>query len=635
MLAAAFAAFHPNPGIVKDAVFYVGQALSHLNPAIRQHDLFFAFGSQDDYTLWSRLHAPLIEALGLEAANMTLLAVCQAAWLVALVVLLQGLTRGPLLWLVAALLVVLPRPYGSTFTVGEDVLTARLPAEAAAMAALACLLRGRLWLSAMGGMAALALHPLMALPAMALAGVYLALGDRRWRYALGAAGIATVAAAAAGLEPAARLFRTYDPEWFDIVWQRNSYVFPTTWPAAAWGRLAFDLAAVAGACLVLRGRRRQLMLAALVTALGGLGAALVGGDLLGNVLVTQLQPWRTGWLLHMLAVPAVVFVAVRLRHCRPDGPAILALYVAGWAGAVLPVVGPVFSGLALLFTWARVRPAAGRRQQPLAGWARLTCLAAAALVLLGWGGVHIAATVVGWPLREIRDAAAAGLLVHHPIAVAVWAVLLGWLLTRLRRAPAAHAIAALAAALPALGLAAMHWDGRTGWLRQIESPPASVAAVRSEIPLGATVYWPDGAIAVWLLLDRPAHVSTAQGAGVLFNRQTAMAFRDRIAGVAPIGAMDRLAWADADHACDRVRPQPGAEALRAVCTGPGGPDFVVLPAPVAGLDAVPWRAPAPLQQACLADGALRIATLQDFHLYRCDALSSAGDGEGRGAAGTD
>jgi hypothetical protein len=52
-LSAIWLLTHRYHGIHHDALFYAVQALAHAAPARFEHDLFFAFGSQDDYTLFT------------------------------------------------------------------------------------------------------------------------------------------------------------------------------------------------------------------------------------------------------------------------------------------------------------------------------------------------------------------------------------------------------------------------------------------------------------------------------------------------------------------------------------------------------------------------------------------------------
>src|SRR5438094_10572948 len=58
----------PYLGYVHDARLYSGQVLNALHPEVLGEDLFFRFGSQDRFSAFSRLMAPLVAGLGLDAA---------------------------------------------------------------------------------------------------------------------------------------------------------------------------------------------------------------------------------------------------------------------------------------------------------------------------------------------------------------------------------------------------------------------------------------------------------------------------------------------------------------------------------------------------------------------------------------
>ncbi|HRE17156.1 MAG TPA: hypothetical protein PLW86_08830, partial [Rhodocyclaceae bacterium] len=64
---ATWIATHRYAGIWHDGMFYAGQAIFRLDPAPFANDLFFAFGSQDGFTAFSRIYAWAISGLGLPA----------------------------------------------------------------------------------------------------------------------------------------------------------------------------------------------------------------------------------------------------------------------------------------------------------------------------------------------------------------------------------------------------------------------------------------------------------------------------------------------------------------------------------------------------------------------------------------
>ncbi|MEI6070133.1 MAG: hypothetical protein WCP96_22615, partial [Methylococcaceae bacterium] len=56
---------HPYSGLYHDARLYAVQGLYHLYPHIFENDLFFQYGSQDQYSIFSLLYAQTITLFGL------------------------------------------------------------------------------------------------------------------------------------------------------------------------------------------------------------------------------------------------------------------------------------------------------------------------------------------------------------------------------------------------------------------------------------------------------------------------------------------------------------------------------------------------------------------------------------------
>ncbi|MQA67530.1 MAG: hypothetical protein GEU76_16780, partial [Alphaproteobacteria bacterium] len=183
-------AFHPYDGIVHDSRLYVAQAMRALHPVIFDKDFFFAFGSQDDYTLLSKVFAPLVGILGPTVATMAGVALSHVLWLsgaAALALRLAPDRKSAVIGL--AIVAGMPAFYGGwfIFSLGEGFFTSRLLAEGFALWALWALTGQRLTLAA--GLAVLCTlsHPLVGLTVLAVCFAFLVLRDRRW-IALGIAG---------------------------------------------------------------------------------------------------------------------------------------------------------------------------------------------------------------------------------------------------------------------------------------------------------------------------------------------------------------------------------------------------------------------------------------------------------------
>jgi hypothetical protein len=149
-LSAIWLLTHRYHGIHHDALFYAVQALAHAAPARFEHDLFFAFGSQDDYTLFTPAYAWLGRQAGLGNAAFVLLVAAQCLWAFAAIRIARQWLQGLFLVAGLALLFALPGQYGHdpVFRYAESFLTARVWAECLVLNGLAATLAGRSGLAA-------------------------------------------------------------------------------------------------------------------------------------------------------------------------------------------------------------------------------------------------------------------------------------------------------------------------------------------------------------------------------------------------------------------------------------------------------------------------------------------------------
>ena len=70
----------PYRGIWHDGIFYTVQALRHLHPERYAQDIFFLYGSQDNYSIYSTLQSGLTSLLGMENAFLALTLAGAALW---------------------------------------------------------------------------------------------------------------------------------------------------------------------------------------------------------------------------------------------------------------------------------------------------------------------------------------------------------------------------------------------------------------------------------------------------------------------------------------------------------------------------------------------------------------------------
>lgn len=624
LLAAAVAllwlATRPYRGVIHDSRLYTFQALSAADPARFAEDLFLRFGSQDRFTIFSRLYEPVLGWAGVSLGAMLLTLAAQAAWLGGAYCLAKAIFRDPPRALAAvAVLVALPSAYGahSAFSYGEPFVTPRLFAEALTFFALGRALRG----STLGAAAALAVagafHPVMALPGVAVFFLYNALGNRAWWAVAACAGIAAGGLVALGIEPFARVGVRLDPEWFETVRQRAPYAFLGGWSPLDWAVLAGQ-AALALLMLTVPGRAevRRLVVAVLLAAAGGVALTGIGADLAQNQLVANLQPWRATWLLaataHLLALsPLAAFVG---KDGVPRGAT--GMLVAGgmtvlFLARLLP--GAHLLSAALLVPAAAL--AAGRRAEakPLRPRARamVAGISAAVGLLLVLLCMELKGSMEAWP-AEYRGRLWAFALCIAGLALAAAA----GSPPRRGTSGATSGPATAAAITLLLSCAALGWDQRTAWAKFVESsepPPEELAGF---VPAGATAYWDGGLELLWFRLRRPSYHSCTQGAGVMFFRGTASAYRQR-------GESFRFGTFEAEFCTAGPGgrdTRPDRSELRRACAREPELDVVVLPHAVEGVPRREWAPPAKLQIPRVIGGKVDVAEFDRFYAYACADL---------------
>lgn len=598
----------PYEGIRHDGVLYLGQALLHSRvPALIQ-DTFFAGGSQDRYSIYAAVIAPLYDRLGLVATHVGILLTDWLLMLSAVLALLRRFEpRGPLsLWGALAFAVVSPI-YGGTTVIGygEPFLTARSFAEPALLWGLVALIDGRTWAAAaLAGLAA-AFHPLMALPVMVVGWCFLLQSNRRWLWLLAVVPL-VVLAALAGLRPWDGLLKTYDPYWWAMVQDRNPMVMLSGWTLDELLRVLLDIAVLLAVSRLRPADAWTRLLHAVVTATVGLmGLTALGTDGFHSVLVTQLQLWRVHWIAHLIAVALTPWLAVRLWRLGGLWP----LSACALLLAIVNAHIGLDEGVVTLSLWAASSVAAWRLRAPSCSVRRF----AIGGVVLAIAGLSVARLTdqlgeVAWQTPEtFWNDGLARVAAFPSIAVIGFACLL-FLSSKGRRG----AFMALGLSVLLFGAAVASWDQRTDLARAIESPAASAHPFASYMPSDATVYWPHQLAPVWGLLERPSHFATQQGAGLLFNRGTAVIFGSRNEVYQPIRTTRDSCRAASllvkDRASRRGCEMPERERLVTVCSRRDRPDYLVLPQRLREAPLAVWAPPRHREPA------------QEFALYSCAQL---------------
>ncbi len=139
MLTALWLVMHGYHGLTGDGQIYAFQAFARLHPQLTT-DLYLQNTSQDRFTLFSPLYAWCIGLLGLENAARLLTLLFTLWFLAAAWSFVRAVAGRDAAWAAVAFLLIVAGNYGGSgvFRILEQYLTARLPAEALIVTALAC-----------------------------------------------------------------------------------------------------------------------------------------------------------------------------------------------------------------------------------------------------------------------------------------------------------------------------------------------------------------------------------------------------------------------------------------------------------------------------------------------------------------
>jgi hypothetical protein len=618
-LVALWAATHHDPAITKDGQIYAFQALARLHPTFN-NDVYLAFGSQDRYTVFSPLYALLIEALGLANAAVILLVTAKLLFFVAAWQIARRLADRESAWFAVALLIITVGRYGAfdVFNYLESYLSARTWAEALVVCALALSVGGARTGALVVIAAALAIHPLMALPGMLLLlCLWLPLRVAAWG---AAAGVACAAALSLGptLAPiiAAHVPRM-DAAWLEVVRERSEFLFVQMWDRDAWDEHARVLLCISVTWIVIpEVRVRRLCAAAVLVGVTGVAVAALAGATTPVPILLQGQAWRWFWVTGFVCVLLLPMTVSRIWRDPTCGPFCALLLLSAWTFAE-----GGRSGCALL---------------ALSLWCLRNRFSAQFGVGLKWAAIGWGILIAGWTLanawtffgfrlelhqeslslQKIREI----LALQAPAVALFWAVLYAFRRVRGTLVPLSVAIsfAAVSAVMLPVSLGLSHrpkaaQDEYADWLRAI--------------PADQNVYVADGTDNprfVWLELGRPNYLSVDQSAGVVFSRGTALEIERRATDLLPLSPLPD--WKIRSHRQLMVAGSGGAAAK---ASGKEKSDPAVRP-----------LTPAILTQVC-ADPALGFLVAhesvgfgaithhgagkyQDWNLYDCNRVRRLG-----------
>lgn len=594
MLVALWLAMHGYHGLTGDGQIYAFQAFARLHPQLTA-DLYLQNTSQDQFTLFSPLYAWCMGLLGLENAARLLTLVFTLWFLAAAWSFARNVTHRDAAWLAVALLLIAAGDYGASgvFRILDPFLTARLPAEAMILTALACHVRGMERLGFLLALAALPIHPLMALPGVlvlvclwlpARVGVVGAIG--------GVCAALAIAIAAIYLPAASHALTLMDPEWLHVVRERSEFLFLQLWSIRDWLINAQPLICLAFTAVAVEdGRIRKLCAAAAIVGTAGLAVAFIAG-LIGPVaILVQGQCWRWVWIGVFISLVFVPFTALQVWRDEKCGPLCALLLVSGWT---VPGVGGTACVTLALMVWL-VR-------------ARINSRFA---VYLRWVSVAFSVAVIAWSLTALDIAKmqdASGL----KFPAALLGAMVWWGIGTSRRARTPLLISAMLAILSILIFPAAFTQAHT---LAVAADIHEFADWENVIPSTSTVLVApprDVGAFVWFTLGRPNYLALDQSAGVVYSRATALEVKRRSEVLLPLMDPD---W----NILTSLQIKSEAGRRKAAATRPLTPENLLLVCADPQLGFVISRKNVgfdPLRHE-------HAGTWQDWNLYDCRKMRSA------------
>jgi hypothetical protein len=569
---------HPYHGISHDNVLYLAQALLRLSPDIYGGDAFFQWGSQDRYTLFSPIYTWLIMHFGLSHANIMLVVLSQGLFLAASFALVRALVPSGFRSLAMVFIVCSIGLYGGRliFRMAEPFVTPRPLVEVATLVALLLLLSGRRYWALVPLAIGALFHPLVALSGIAYWWIYNLLEDRRWWWLL-SLGVIPAAAGLAGIVPFTQLFQIFDQQWLQILQEDNVHLFVTQWAHTDWGMVAFDVGVLFIGTRFAEGVTRHALKAALTTAAATLGVTFLAADVLHNVLLTGLQPWRALWIVHWMAAAALPFVAFRLWNESAAGRLVAALLVFGF---ITRGLSASFAASILAITLFHFRNQL--EIKPRLGQLVLCALAVGALA--NWGAIAWRAYQVEFATYANPAVDFALRVLPKPLPLLLFAAAMAWFGLNWRRD--ARPAAMIAAVL--LVLAGTVWDRRAPFMTYLESAALGSHPFSRTVRPDQQVLWYGTVAAPWALMQRRSYYSPPQQAGQIFNRESAIELSRRRRAIATLTLQDTICNLMNNLNQGSGSCEPDVETVQQVCREAGNLDYIVLDTRIADKWVASW-----------------------------------------------
>lgn len=406
----------------------------------------------------------------------------------------------------------------------------------------------------------------------------------------------------------------------------SPHAVPSYWEGSDFVSLTASLLWVGYAAFQADQPLRKLSKPILIIASLGLIITIVGGDILHNIFIENIQQWRCLWLARLFANITFVNFAFRSRSAFSRCLFIVTA-VLGALSTLVPYLPGVFDLCSILTFIVYVFETRFGPMQTLVRWGILTVPIAGCAFLLTvtlLNAFHaLQSPVFNFYLPHVvLCAIAAGIVVTHlrkPF-VGIWSF--------------SVSIVILIASLAIV-------DKRRHWDRFVEQPTVSKDLL-AFYPPDKKIYWEEGKglHISWFKMRKSAYYSRSMGSGLMFYRGTALEYGAKTRALCILHTQDfdylraedfdkKLASAlgkacsmtfyDESHKPISARDIPNTvEDLQHACTALPDLDAIILSRPVRGINAITWKPS--IDDYEFIDGKWQLIKI--FYKYNCRDVKS-------------
>lgn len=528
----------PYIGIEHDSVLYALEVLNGASNGKFNSDLYFQFGTQGNYSLFSSLSIPFVTLLGIDWGFFTLFVLTRCIYVYAALQVSRLLVPSPSWAFVSAAGIVLfPIPYGpfEIFHSSEGFLTPRLMAEGISLLAIGYFFQAQGAKSLLCAGLALLLHPIMGFPVVLT--VLFGLCGRIYGWTRSLYGLAIVFPVfllSLSLLDLHSLLGIYDAQWQRLVYQFTSYNHYWTWKFSDWAKVIAVFMALGAVCFCLNQKKRMLAYTLMLVGLVCWATAFVGHSQ-AYLLIVQAQLHRAMWILSVLAIPLCI-QSVLVGWALPERRRFLVLTLTAAFGLyhMQSVEKLVVASLCITICWIAIR---GLRKTP-----RIST----------WLESGMIATVIGFPLIVILGILVGGFTSGKPIDLSPQLAIstlfgfgasislgfFGFILAKLFATPflknskSFPLLLLLGFIVLALCQFQMLWPNRFSSSRQIsqqlELRQVKEYLTEKNLDEQLEIYWPGRCNLVWLRLEQNCFFDIREAAATIFNRKLGLALWNRM-----------------------------------------------------------------------------------------------------------